>query len=370
MPAVLPAPRPTVPGTTAPAPTVRGVTGPGVIAPDLPRRGPSGRARRRRTRLLPGLLLPALLLSACGGGSSGGAAAGSTPAASSTGSGSAGASTAPSGTFPVTVHGGNGSVTLNAAPHRIVSLSPTATEMLFAIGAGGQVVAVDSDSNWPASAPRTKLSGFQPNAEAVVGYRPDLVVISNDANGLLAALTKLSVPTLLLPAASRIADGYQQELTLGTATGHQAQAQQLVSSVQKEISAAVASVPKPAKPLSVYHELDQNYYSVTSSTFIGSLYQMFGLTNIADRAKGAAASGGYPKLSAEYVVTSSPDLIVIADYKCCGQTPAVVAKRPGFSALPAVKNDRVIGVDDDIASRWGPRVADFAHAIAKALGGR
>ena len=320
--------------------------------------------RHRRGALL---LLPLFLgLAACGG-SSGGA-----------GSATSGTTTAPmtgtvpvSATYPVTVSAANGPLTLASAPHRIVSLSPTATEMLYAIGAGTQVVAVDDNSSYPTSAPRTKLSAFQPNAEAVVGYQPDLVVLSNDANGLLAALKKLKVPALLLPAAQNLTGSYNQEMMLGTATGHLDGANKVVKDTQSRISAAVASVPAASgTPISVYHELDQTYYSAASSTFIGSIYTLFGLKNIADSAAGAASSGGYPKLSAEYVLTSGPGLIVLADSRCCGQSPARVSARPGFSALPAVKNHRVIAIDDDIASRWGPRVADFVEAVAKALGGK
>ena len=316
---------------------------------------------RRRVGLL---LLPlAVALAACGGGSGGTASA-------SGASTSATSPASPTVAFPVTVSGANGKLTLASAPHRIVSLSPTATEMLFAIGAGSQVIAVDDNSSYPTSAPRTKLSAFQPNAEAVVGEEPDLVVLSNDANGVLAALKKLHVPTLLLPAAGNLTDSYNQEMVLGTATGHVDGAAKIVKETQAKISAAVASVPAPSTPMSVYHEVDQTYYSATSSTFIGSIYTLFGLRNIADKASGAASSGGYPKLSAEYVLTAGPDLIVLADSRCCGQTPAKVAARPGFTALPAVKANRVIAIDDDIASRWGPRIADFVQAVAKALDGK
>ena len=299
-----------------------------------------------------------LLLAACGGSSSTGAA----PAATT--SPSAAASSVPAA-FPVTVTGQNGDVTLDAQPSKIVSLSPTATEVLFAIGAGAQVAAVDDQSTYPAEAPKTKLSGFQPNAEAVAGYSPDLVVVSNDANGLVAALTKLDVPTLVLPAAATLDEAYAQWQTLGKATGHADDADKLVTTTKETVSAAVASVPPAAKGQKVYHELDNTFYSATSTTFIGSVYALFGLTNIADGAKDA--SGGYPQLSAEYVVKQAPDLIVLADTKCCQQNAATLAKRPGFSAVPAVKNGRVLEGDDDIASRWGPRTADFAEAIAKEL---
>jgi len=300
-------------------------------------------------------------LSACGGGSS----VSGLPDATVTQSPSASASASPTAAFPVTVTAANGEVTLDEQPSRIVSLSPSATEMLFAIGAGVQVTAVDDNSNYPAEAPKTKLSAFQPNAEAVAGYDPDLVVFSNDANGLKAALTKLGVPVLELPAAVTLDDAYAQISTLGQATGRVDDAAKVTQEMKDRIAAAVASVPASAKGQKVYHELDQTFYSVTSSTFVGSVYAQFGLTNIADGAKDA--SGGYPQLSAEYVVTQAPDLIVLADTKCCKQSAATVAKRPGFSGIPAVKNGRVVEADDDIASRWGPRVADFAESVAKEL---
>jgi iron complex transport system substrate-binding protein len=312
----------------------------------------------RRVVLAAAVTGAGLLLAACGGGSSGSTAA--TPSASVTPS----ATSAPAA-FPVTVTGTNGQVTLDAQPEKIVSLSPTATEVLFAIGAGAQVTAVDDQSTYPTDAPTTKLSGFQPNAEAVAGYKPDLVVLSNDANGVVASLTKLGVPTLVLPAAATLDEAYAQWQTLGTATGHADDADKLVTTTKDTVSAAVASVPPAVKGQKVYHELDNTFYSATSSTFIGSIYGLFGLTNIADGAKDA--SGGYPQLSAEYVVTQGPDLVVLADTKCCQQSAATLAKRPGFAAVPAVKNGHVLEADDDVVSRWGPRIGDFATAVAAEL---
>ena len=325
-----------------------------------------------RRLLVLSAVAPLLALAGCGGSASTSTApAGSSSATGSAGSASSAASSgasavAETATFPVTVQVGNGPVSLAAEPKAIVSLSPSATEMLYAIGAGGQVKAVDDQSSYPAQAPRTKLSGFQPNAEAVAGYAPDLVVVSSDANGLVAALTKLKLPVLVLPAPNDLEASYAQELALGTATGHPNQARTTIDETKRRIDAAVAAVPKTATPAKVYHELDQTYYSVTSTTFIGSLYAKFGLKNIADAATKPA--GGYPQLSAEFVITSAPDLIVLADSKCCQQSPEVVGKRPAFASIPAVKNGRVIAVDDDIASRWGPRVADFAEQVSKALG--
>jgi iron complex transport system substrate-binding protein len=272
-----------------------------------------------------------------------------------------------SGTYPVTIQGSNGPVTINAEPKRIVSLSAAETEILWSIGAGSQVVAVDDQSNYPQGVPTTKLSGYKPNAEAIAGYNPDLVVLANDQNGIVGALAKLKIPTLLLSAPQTLDESYTQFTTLGKATGHETEATKQADAVKDRIAAAAASVPKSAKQLSVYHELGQDYYSATSRTFIGSIYGLFGLKNIADAAKGA--DSGYPRLSAEYVVQQAPDLIVLADTKCCGQTPATVAKRPAFGTIPAVKDGRIVAADDDIVSRWGPRTADFAELVAKELSG-
>ena len=269
--------------------------------------------------------------------------------------------------FPVTVTGADGELTLDARPETIVSMSATSTEMLVAIGAGDQVEAVDDNSNYPEDAPTTDLSAFTPSAEAIAEYAPDLVVLSDDLNGIVDALDALEVPTLLLPAAETIDDSYAQLETLGDATGHAEAADEVVADMQDRIAAAIESVPADAEGMRVYHELDPGFFSASSSTFIGSIYTQFGLENIADGAPDA--SGGYPQLSAEYIAGQAPDLIVLADTKCCEQSAEVVAQRPAFDTLPAVQEGRILEADDDIASRWGPRVADFAAAVAETLQG-
>ena len=265
--------------------------------------------------------------------------------------------------FPVTItEAGGATVTIAKQPHRIVSLSPTATEMLFAIDAGAQVIAVDDQSNYPVTAPKTKLSGFQPNIEAIAAYTPDLVVASDDNGGLVHGIGALNIPILIEPAAKNLDDSYTQIGQLGLATGRVAEANALTRKMRADLAAIVASLPKAAKQLKVYHELDDTYYSATSATFIGQVYSLLGLKNIADSA--TAAAPDYPQLSAEYIVASSPDLIVLADTKCCHQNLATVAARPGWGSIAAVKSGQVIEADDDIASRWGPRVIDFLQAVA------
>jgi iron complex transport system substrate-binding protein len=250
-------------------------------------------------------------------------------------------------------------------PHRIVSLSPTATEDLFAIGAGKQVVAVDSQSDYPANAPITKLSAYTPNAEAVAAYNPDLVIVSADENGIVAALGKLHIPVLLQPPASNLAGDYAQLTALGRATGNVTGAAHMVSKLKQQVAAVIASVPKSAKGLTFYEELSPDYYSATSKTFTGQALALLGLHDIADAA--GKSGSGYPKLSAEYIVAADPKLIVLADTKCCGQTAAKVKARPGWSTISAVQDGGIVGVNDDIASRWGPRIVVFMQAVAAQL---
>lgn len=266
--------------------------------------------------------------------------------------------------FPVTVKAANGTVTIPHRPTRIVSLSASATEDLFAVGAGKQVVAVDSYSGYPKNAPHTNLSAYKPNLEAIATYRPDLVVISDDINHIAAQLEKLHVPVLLEPAAANLNGVYDELEQIGQATGHRAGAAHAIATMRRQIAAIVHSVPRPTRPLSVYHELDQTYYSATSHTFIGQMYTLLGLQDIADK---ASSSSHYPQLSAEYVIASNPDLIVLADTVCCGQTRATVAARPGWSTIAAVKTGEVVPINDSIASEWGPRIVLFLQAVASAV---
>jgi iron complex transport system substrate-binding protein len=307
---------------------------------------------------LAGALLGVLGLAGCGQtqDTGSGATASAPPAAPSPAS--------PASAFPVTVQAGNGQVTIAKRPEKIVSLSPTATENLFAIGAGSQVVAVDDQSTYPAGAPKTTLSGFKPNAEAIVARQPDLVVLANDIGGIVAKLGKIGVPVLLEPAATKLDEAYDQIADLGAATGNAAKAREVATGMKRQLGELVAAAPK-GKALTYYHELDSTPYSATSRTFIGQVYGLFGLTNIADQAP--ASAGDFPKLSAEFVAKADPDLIFLADTRCCGQNRDSLAKRPGWSGLSAVKNDRVVSLDDDIASRWGPRVVDFARTVAAAV---
>jgi cobalamin transport system substrate-binding protein len=279
-------------------------------------------------------------------------------------SGAAGGPAAPT-KFPVTIVTPAGKVTIQKKPSRIISLSPTATESLFAIGAGSQVVAVDDQSDYPKSAPKTMLSGFTPNVEAIAAYRPDLVVISYDPKGLSGALRRLKITVVHHDGAKTFKGAYQQIRQLGLITDHAPEATRLIRSMKTKIAGIVKSARAKAGSLSVYHELTPDLYSASSKTFVGRVYAALGLRNIADAAD--SIGNGYPQLSAEYIVSASPDVIVLADTVCCGQKPSSVAQRPGWDRISAVRTGSIVRIDDSIASRWGPRLVNFFRAISAAL---
>ena len=135
--------------------------------------------------------------------------------------------------------------------------------------------------------------------------------------------------------------------------------------MQADIDEIIAGMPPLEEPLSVYHELDNTFFSVTSDTFIGQVYNRLGLRNIADEAEGTG--GAYPQLNAEFIISTNPDLIFLADTKCCGESAETVAARPGWGSIAAVANGGVVEMDDDIASRWGPRLVDYMQAVADAV---
>jgi iron complex transport system substrate-binding protein len=314
------------------------------------------------------LSVAVLTLAACGNG---GAAAQTTTATTlATTTAPAETTTTLDSRFPVTIESGGVTTTIESEPVAIVSLSPTATEMLFAIGAGDQVVAVDEYSYYPAEAPVTSLSGFTPNLEAIVGFEPDLVVVSDDIGGIVGALGGVGIQTLVLPGASVISDAYNQIRILGVATGRVEQAEEVASSMQSEIEALIASIGPLDEPLTYYHELGSDgggsFYSVTSSSFIGEVFGAFGLENIADPAD--ADGFGYPVLSVEFIIEADPDLIFYTS--CCGDTPESIAARPGWDSISAVQQGAMTELNDDIASRWGPRVVQFFQIVAGALEAR
>lgn len=314
------------------------------------------------------LVLTVLIAFACGEGGAGTTTESAAPATTSTAAPATTtapgttATVAPAEAFPVEVTTANGPVTIEARPANVVSLSSTATEMLFAIGAGDQVVAVDEFSTYPPEAPVTDLSGFTPNLEAIVGYEPDLVVISFDPGDLVSGLETVGVPTLLLPSASSLDDSYTQLEVLGVATGHVDEAAEVVSRMQGDIDEIVAASTVPAG-LSFYHEVDATLYSATSDSFLGQVYGLLGLTNIADEADDGS---GFPQLSSEYIVSKDPDIIYLGDVDF-GVTPESLRERPGWAEMTAVQNGAIVPLDSYLASNWGPQVVELLRTIAESV---
>lgn len=289
-----------------------------------------------------------------------------------TGAGCGGASDRPAstesggGSFPVTVEDATRTVTVERRPTQIVSLSPSATETLFALGAGDQVIAVDEESDYPAGVPRTDLSSYQPNVEAIVGYEPDLVVLpASVPRDVAAGLRRVGLTVIAEPAPANLDDAYAQMRELGRATGHAEAGRRLARRVEERVEELIATAPEGER-LDFFHELDPDLYSAGTKSFIGRIYQRLGLENVAEPAADRAGTP-YPQLSSEAVVSADPDLIVLADTECCGQSRATVARRPGWQGVAAVEADAIVAIDDDIASRWGPRIPVFIGKVVEAM---
>jgi iron complex transport system substrate-binding protein len=269
--------------------------------------------------------------------------------------------------YPLTIKFGGYTTKIAKKPTKIISLSPSGTEIFFAIGAGPQILAVDDYSNYPANAPVSEISGYQPNVEAILAKKPDLVLLSvnsTKAPQVRNALVKIGIPVLMQPAPATLNDVYAENTILGKVTNRQAGAAKLNAAMAKSIKDILAKAKKGSK-IRIFHELDDTYYSATSETFIGKVYRDFGAVNIADEASGADNSG-YPQLSAEYLLKSDPQVIFLADAQY-GVTADSVSKRAGWSQISAVKNQKIVELPADVPSRWGPRLVDFYKLIGDSL---
>lgn len=252
------------------------------------------------------------------------------------------------------------------AGERIVSLSPTATEMIYAIGAQDQLIAVDNYSNYPQEAAdfATKIDAFEPNVEAIAELDPTTVLIAFDSGNLKEQLEKLEIDVWVGAPATTLDDSYAQITELGDLTSKPDEATALIESMKAGIDGVIEAMELPDAPVSYYYELDNTFYSVTSNTFVGQLMSRFMLQNVADTAE---AGNDYPQLSQESIISSNPQMIFLADTKCCEQSAETVAARAGWEVIDAVANGNVVELDDDIASRWGPRVVDLVKVVADAV---
>jgi iron complex transport system substrate-binding protein len=269
----------------------------------------------------------------------------------------------PEAAFPLTVTDDAGSeITLDAEPERIVALAPSYVEVLFEIGAGEKVVAVDENTDFPPeAADLTKLSGFDPSVEAIVEQDPDLVLIQFDPGTLTDSLKSNGIPVVLLASPADLDGVYDQIQAIGDMSGQAEEATDLVSDMREEIADIVAGVPEGSEAQSVFHEVDNTLYSVGPGSFIHDIYVVLGAENIAE-----ATGEAYPQLNNEAVIAANPDVIILAD-ELFGETAETVAARPGWSAIAAVQAGRIHGVDPDLISRPGPRLPETVAIIAEYL---
>ena len=247
-----------------------------------------------------------------------------------------------------------------SSPKRIISLSPSITEILFEIGSGNQVIAVDNLSNYPNEAPITDISAYDPNVEAISLLNPDLVILSYNIKNLKAALKKIGIETIYLPAPLNFEDILDQIDYLGLQTGNEDKAKKLISKMKNRMK-TLQKLRENEKATKIYHEIDPNYYSPSKFSFIGDIYQKLNYKNVADKAD--ISNLGYPKLSPELIISENPDLIILP-----GKDNKYVEKvklRPGWSYIEAVKKNNFLLTNNDIASRWGPRIINFASILVE-----
>jgi iron complex transport system substrate-binding protein len=263
--------------------------------------------------------------------------------------------------FPTSVTDFQGrSVAISKRPERIVSIGPSNTEFLFALGAGDRVVGDDDFSDEPAAA-KTKehVGGVKVNLEKVVSLKPDLIVTVKFSDGTVEALSQ-STAAVLVVDPQNASDVARTASVLGNAVG--ADGDRLASDIQAKLDAVKAKTANAAKPR-VFHEIDASdltkMYTVGPGSFVDDLIKLAGGTNIA-----AAAKSQYPTISAEEVVRADPEIVVLAD-AAYGTTGEAVAARPGWSSLSAVKNKRVYPVNGNLFSRPGPRLGAAAEEYAK-----
>jgi len=272
--------------------------------------------------------------------------------------------------FPIEIERSDGQkLTLDGPAKRIVSLSPGATEIIFAVGGEASLAGVDKLANYPAAAAafEPKVDAFQPNVEAIAALTPDLVIVADNGSGIVGNLDRLNIPVLYLDIddeVKSIDDIFGQIGLLGRITGTEEAANELLVDLNARVKAVeekLVGLPTTRGP-AVYHELDSTFYSASDGTFIGSLYRTLHARNIAGDGGGVP----YPQLTQEAIIAASPNIIVLAD-EDFGVTVESVKARPGWSAIKAVQEDRIYGINADIISRPGPRIVDALEQLAKAF---
>jgi iron complex transport system substrate-binding protein len=298
---------------------------------------------------------------------------GNQPSPSPSASSSPNPSSIPS-VFPLTLTDDmNNNVTLNAYPQRIVSLAPANTQTIFAVGAGDQVVAVTQYDRYPYNfsawieAGNMSLSGdyYTPAVEPIVALNPDLVVASLGSVDVAVQLRTLGYNVLTLNPTS--IDGVLQNMiTMGKATGHQAEAEAKVAALQARIDVVVNGVATATTRPKVYHEIwSDPYMSIGKGTFVDSAIRMAGGQNIFENATEA-----YPTVGSEAIISENPGIMVFPTQmgiESFWGNYTTVAARAGWGSIDAVANQKMFTVSGDIIDEPGPRQVDSLEILAKII---
>ncbi len=260
-------------------------------------------------------------------------------------------------------------VNLPAPAQRIVSLTPAGTEMLFAVGAGSQVVGRDTFSDYPAeTASITDIGGSwgEYDLEAITALEPDLVLASAlNPPELVASLEDLGLTVYSLPNPTTLEDMFATMELVGTLTGHADEAIALVESLSARVAAVDAAIAPLSYVPTVYYELDATNpaspYTAGPGTFVDLLIGRAGGYNI-----GGELEDQWAPISLEQILVADPGIILLGD-TAYGETPETVAARPGWDVLTAVQNEQVFTFDDNLVSRPGPRLVDGLEALVEIL---
>ncbi len=251
-------------------------------------------------------------------------------------------------------------VNLRGVPQRIVSVSPSTTEILFAVGAGSKVVGVDNYSDYPAQAKSLpQVGSYTLNSEVIMSLKPDLIVCGDMVpRAQLDTLERQGVPYFIF--ATRTIEGMLNDLTLaGGLTGHVLDAQNVVASLQARINAVTnktlaGGVEKPRTYLEYYP-----YYTFGPGSYGDDMIRLAGGANIA-----ANASSEYPQLTSEFIVAQNPQVIVYTVGLNAQTTAGEIANRTAWNLTYAVSHGRIYSMDDNIVSRYGPRLVDGLEQLA------
>lgn len=337
----------------------------------------------RKAAVLLAFALVLAALAACGNGSAGEAAGGTggepgpeaehrteSAARAETAEEENGASGAGGRTvYPLTVVDATGTeVTLEAAPERIVSTSPSETEILFALGLGDRIVAVSDYDNYPPEAlDKPKIGGtWDPNEEAIIAMEPDLVVggisMSPDIAGRLRALGLV----LYKAHPATLEEALETILTFGVLTDAQEEARRLVAGMRDDIrrvTEAAARIPEEEKA-KVYFEIAPGW-TVGKGEYLDELIRLAGGINVTGDAE------GWTMINEEHIIAQDPDVILhvagLVDHESGKTLEELIRSRPGWEKVKAVRENRLVGLDEDVVSRTGPRITEALLLIAEAI---